>query len=172
MRIRLFVPIALLALGAVLAPACSSDDGDSDASARTSEERDNSGNSDSGDSDSDSAIPDLDDITDSIPDLDDITDSIPGLGDLEGCIGMATAYGSLYLEALGGEDGARDAKKTAEELKDELPSDLHDDIDVIADAIGQIASDGLLSGSEALDTPEYKEADAAVSKYLQEECGG
>ncbi len=163
MRLRLALPIALLALGALLAPACSNDDGDSEAAARTSEERDTSGSSDSGSSDSGETT---------IPDLDDITDSIPGLGDLEGCIGMATAYSSLYLEALGGEDGARDAQKTAEALKDELPSDLHDDIDVIADAIGQIAEEGLLNGSDAFETPEYKEADAAVTKYLQEECGG
>lgn len=167
MRLRFFVPFALLALGALLAPACSGDD-ESDTAARTSEERDSSGEEDSGDTDSGGSGSDESDI----PDLDDITDSLPDMGDLEDCFQLAATYSSLYLEALGGEDGARDAQKKAEELKDQLPDGLHEDIDVVADAIGEVAEEGLLSGSAALETPEYQEADRAITDHLQEECGG
>jgi hypothetical protein len=170
MRLRFFVPLGLLALGALLAPACSGDD-DGDTAARTSEERDSSGDGDSGDSDSsDSGDSGSDDT--GIQDLDDLADELPDMGEFEDCFQLAATYSSLYLEALGGEDGARDAQNKAEELKDQLPDDLHDDIDVVADAIGEVAEEGLLSGSAALETPEYQEADQAITDHLEQECGG
>lgn len=108
----------------------------------------------------------------SIPDLDDLTETIPGLGELGDCMEIAAAYGSLYFEALGGADGAEEAQRKADELKSVLPEDLHDDIDVIADAIGEVAEQGIVDGSEALSSPEYQAADQAINDYLAEQCGG
>jgi hypothetical protein len=84
---------------------------------------------------------------------------------------IAAAYGSLYFEALGGADGAEQAREKAEELKSVLPEDLHDDIDVVAETIGQVAEEGLFSGTDALSSPEYLEADQAITAYLDEQCG-
>ncbi|MCP4434490.1 MAG: hypothetical protein GY812_03195 [Actinomycetia bacterium] len=167
---KLFVlPMIALAAIALVGTACSSDDS-GDSAARSSDEREgsDSGSEDSGSSDS--GIPGLDDLEDQIPDLDELDDQLPNLGDLDDCFTLATEYASLYIQALGGEEGATAAQKEAEELKDVLPSDLHDDIDVVAEAIGKVASEGLLSGSEALDTPEYNSANDAISEYFDKEC--
>lgn len=165
MRLRHLLPIALLALGALVAPACSSDD-NSDTASGDSNDRDTSEDPANSDEPADSGS-----NPDEIPGLDDLTESIPGLGDMGDCISQAAAFSSLYFEALGNEDGAKDAKKKAEELKAVLPDDLHDDIDVISAAIGKVADEGLLSGTDALDTEEYHNAEDAISKYFQEECG-
>lgn len=183
MRPRHLLPITLLVLGALIAPACSSDDS-TDTASSSSNERDSgadsgksdksgdsgdsgdSGNSgDSGDSGDSGANPD------ETPGLDDLTESIPGLEDMGDCITQATAFSSLYFETLGGGSGAEDAQKKAEELKKVLPEDLHDDIDVISKAIGEVAEEGLMSGTDALETEEYKAAEQAISKYFEEECG-
>lgn len=165
MRLRHLLPITLLAVGALIAPACSGDDS-SDTASGSSNDRDTAspttGSSDSNDSENPGDV----------PGLDDLTESIPGLGDMGDCINQAAAFSSLYFEALGGEGGAKEAQKKAEELKQSLPSDLHDDLDVISEAIGKVADEGLLSGTDALDTEEYKKAEEAISKYFQEECGG
>jgi hypothetical protein len=165
MRLRHLLPVALLALAALLAPACSSDDSSDTASGSSNDRDANSDSNDSGNSDDPGSNPD------EIPGLDDLTESIPGLGDMGDCINQAAAFSSLYFETLGGEDGAKDAQRKAEELKAVLPDDLHDDIDVISKAIGQVAEEGLLSGTDALDTDEYRQAEEAISKYFQEECG-
>jgi hypothetical protein len=109
---------------------------------------------------------------DSIPDLDDLTESVPGLEEMGDCMEIAAAYGSLYFEALGGADGAAQAQEKAEDLKSVLPEDLHDDIDVVAEAIGTVAEEGLFSGTDALSSPEYLAADEAITAYLDEQCGG
>jgi hypothetical protein len=168
MRLRHLLPIALLALGALVAPACSSDDS-SDTASGSSNDRDTS--SDTSDSDDSGSPDDPGSNPDEVPGLDDLTESIPGLGDMGDCISQAAAFSSLYFETLGGEDGAKDAQRKAEELKEVLPDDLHDDIEVISKAIGTVADEGLLSGTDALDTEEYRKAEEAISKYFQEECG-
>lgn len=168
MRLRHLLPIALLALAALVAPACSSDDSSDTASGSSNERDTNTDSNDSGNSDDSESNPDE---IPGLDDLDDLTESIPGLGDMGDCISQAAAFSSLYFETLGGEDGAKDAQRKAEELKKVLPDDLHDDIDVISKAIGQVAEEGLLSGTDALDTDEYRQAEEAISKYFQEECG-
>ncbi len=172
MRLRMLLPIALVTLTALVAPSCGSDDS-SDTAATTSNDRDSSsqtsGSDKSSTSDPSSSDSGSDNSNSDIPDIGDITDGLPD--NLEGCLNLASAYASLYLEALGGEDGAAKAQKTAEELKGQLPSELHDDIDVIADAIGQVATKGVINGSDALNSPEYNDADAALTKYFEQECG-
>jgi hypothetical protein len=165
MRLRHLLPIALLALAALVAPACSNDDNSDTASASSNDRDKSSDSNDSGNSDDPGSDPD------EVPGLDDLTENIPGLGDMGDCISQAAAFSSLYFETLGGENGAKDAQRKAEELKAVLPDDLHDDIDVISKAIGQVAEEGLLSGTDALDTDEYRQAEEAISKYFQEECG-
>lgn len=168
MRLRHMLPIPLLLLGALVAPACSSDDSSDTASGSSNERESGADTGDTGDT-GDSG--DSGSNPDEVPGLDDLTESIPGLDDMGDCITQATAFSSLYLEALGGEDGARDAQKKAEELKSVLPEDLHDDIEVISNAIGEVAEEGLLSGSDALESKEYKAAEQAIQKYFEKECG-
>ncbi len=171
MRLRTLVPVVLLALGALLAPACGG--GDDDSASATSDEREqggetgnpDSGSEDSGDSGAGSTDPD--DF-----DLGDLPDEIPGFEEFGDCFDLATDYGALYFDALAGEDSARQAQQKAEEMKDKLPDDLHDDIDVVADAIGKVAEEGLLSGSDALDSDEYNAANDAINQYFEQECGG
>lgn len=172
MRLRLILPLALLAVASLVAPACSGDD-EGDSAARTSEERESTDDGGAGGSDSggdsgtsgDSGSEESDG-----PDLGDITESVPGLENLGDCFDLATAYSSLYLQALSGD--AAEAQQKAEELKDQLPEELHDELDVVAAAIGEVAEEGPLGGSSALSTPEYQEADTAITDYLQQECGG
>lgn len=187
LRSTLLVPAVLLATGAPLLVGCG---GSEEAAEKTSEtrpeasshsgtssaddpaaEEDGSGGSGEGTGEEDAGGSSEDDST-SIPDLDDLTESIPGLGELGDCMEIAAAYGSLYFEALGGADGAEQAQEKAEELKSVLPEDLHDDIDVVAETIGQVAEEGLFSGTDALSSPEYLEADQAITAYLDEQCGG
>ncbi len=175
MRARHLIPIALLALGTLIAPACSSE-GSSDTASGSSNDRvtnsDANGSSDTGDSgDSGTDQGDSGSNPDEVPGLDDLAEGIPGLENMDDCITQAAAFGSLYVEALGGENGAKDAQRKAEGLKEVLPDDLHDEIDVISDAIGQVAEEGLFSGTDALDTEEYQNAQEAISKYFDEECG-
>lgn len=175
MRTRMLIPVGLLVLGGLVAPACGGDDS-SDTAAKTSDERTDSGNSDSGDSgsgSSDSGGSDSGSSSDStLPDVGDITESIPGLENMGDCLDLAASYSSLYLEALGGADGAKDAQAKAKEMKSQLPDDLHDDIDVVADAIGEVADKGIVNGSDALSTSEYEDANTAITDYLTKECGG
>ena len=182
-RARAVVLVPLIAvLGAgMLLPACGGDDSlekTSEDRAGTDEQSSGAENEGSTDSEGDSGSGDESDSgsedgsDDSIPDLDDLTESIPGLEQMGDCLEIAAAYGSLYFEALGGADGAEAALQKAEELKSVLPEDLYDDIDVVAEAIGEIAEEGLFSGSEALDSPEYQAADQAITEYLNEQCGG
>ena len=181
LRSSLLIPAVLLAVAAPLVVGCG---GDEESAEKTSESRpdtgaeqdsstseDPSAPEDSGESEEGDSGGSSDDETTSIPDLDDLTESIPGLGELGDCMEIAAAYGSLYFEALGGADGAEQAQEKAEELKSVLPEDLHDDIDVVADTIGQVAEEGLFSGSDALSSPEYLEADQAITAYLDEQCG-
>ena len=171
MRLRLILPLALLAVASLVAPGCSGDD-DGDSAARTSEERESTdGGAEGGDAGGDSGTSgDSGSEESDGPDLGDITDSVPGLENLGDCFDLATAYSSLYLQALSGD--AAEAQKQAEELKDQLPEELHDELDVVAAAIGEVAEEGPLGGSSALSTPEYRDADAAITDYLQQECGG
>jgi hypothetical protein len=178
MRNRLLLPVALLALLSPVAVACS--DG-GEIAARSSGERAaaDTGSEDSG---SGSGEPDggtgepgggsedpleLPDIPDLPDDLGDITD---GLGEIGDCLEIAALYGSLYFEAIGGADGAAEAERKAEELKEVLPADLADEIDVIAEAIGRVATEGITS--DALGTPEYEAADEAIADYLTSACEG
>jgi len=168
MRLRLLVPLTLFALGAVIAPACSS--GDDDTAASTSNDRDSDADSGGDSSGGSSGSEDTTDPEDF--DLGDIPDEISGLGEMSDCFSLAATYGSLYFEALGGGDGAKGAEAKAEQMKEQLPESLHDDIDVIADAIGTVAEEGIINGSDALDTDEYNEANDAISKYFEQECDG
>ncbi len=167
MRLRHLIPVLLLAFGALLVPACGGDDGETASATSDDTESTDSGSDSSDSSDSDS--------TDDIPDpseLDDLVDEIPGLDDeLGDCLSQAAAFSSLYFEALGGEDGAKEAQRKAEELKDLLPDDLHDDIDVISEAIGQVAEEGLLSGTDAMETDEFNTATDNINAYFEDECG-
>jgi hypothetical protein len=185
LRSALLVPALLLAAGVPLLVGCGGGDEaaektsetrpDADGEAGTSGEDPAGGEEGDGDEegngDEDAGGSSEDEST-SIPDLDDLTESIPGLGELGDCMEIAAAYGSLYFEALGGADGAEQAQEKAEELKSVLPEDLHDDIDIVAETIGQVAEEGLFSGSDALSSPEYLEADQAITAYLDEQCGG
>lgn len=165
MRPRHLLPVSLLLMGALIAPGCSSDD-KTDTASSSSNER-NSG-TDSGDS-GNSGDPDPN--PDGTPDLSDLTENIPGLENMGDCVTQAAAFGSLYMEALGGEDGAKTAQKKAEDLKAVLPDDLHDDIDVISEAIGTVAEEGIINGSDALESKEYQRASDAITKYFDQECG-
>jgi hypothetical protein len=170
MRLRLILPLALLAVASLVAPACSGGD-DGDSAARTSEERESTdGGADSGGGADEGGDPGADSGSEGSDEPGDITESIPGLENLGDCFDLATAYSSLYVQAISGD--AAEAQKQAEELKAQLPEDLHDDIDVVAAAIGEVAEEGPLSGSSALTTPEYQDADSAITDYLQKECGG
>lgn len=158
----------------MLLPACGGDDSvEKTSEERTGTDEQSSGSEDEGSKEDDggSGSGDEEGSDNTIPDLDDLTESIPGLEQMSDCLEITAAYGSLYFEALGGADGAEAALQKAEELKSVLPEDLHDDIDVVADAIGQVAEEGLFSGSEALDSPEYHAADEAITEYLAEQCG-
>ena len=78
MRLRHLLPITLLAVGALIAPACSGDDS-SDTASGSSNDRDTAspttGSNDSNDSENPGDV----------PGLDDLTESIPGLGDMGDC---------------------------------------------------------------------------------------
>lgn len=175
MRLRHFLPIALLGIGALLAPACSSDDGSEAASTesneRDSNERDPEGGT-SGDTDSDTGT---DPGEGTMPDPGDLPaglEDIPGMPeDFGDCISQAAAFSSLYFEALSGEGGAENAQRKAEALKEQLPDELHGDIEVISEAIGQVAEDGLLSGSDAMESDEYEAAADNISAYFDKKCG-
>ncbi|MCZ7629118.1 MAG: hypothetical protein M5U19_08665 [Microthrixaceae bacterium] len=104
MRLRHMLPIPLLLLGALVAPACSSDDSSDTASGSSNERESGADTGDTGDT-GDSG--DSGSNPDEVPGLDDLTESIPGLDDMGDCITQATAFSSLYLEALGGEDGRK-----------------------------------------------------------------
>jgi hypothetical protein len=139
----------------------SSDDTSND----TSSSDDSSGSNDSSSDDSTSSddTPNLDDLGD-LGDLD--------MGALGDCMAIGMTYAGLALGALGGGDeAAQEALDAIDELETQLPSELEDDIAVIADAYATMAEEGIMEGGEALDTDEFKEADANIQAYIDETCG-
>jgi len=75
------------------------------------------------------------------------------------------------LTALGGKEAAEQAEDALDKLKGELPDELHDDLETLAEAYAVLATEGLMEGSEALDSPEFTEASDRISAYFEKECG-
>jgi hypothetical protein len=176
MRRFFLLPLVLLVSGTLVATGCS-DDGSSQDSASSESPRadttDGAG-SESGGSDEPGSLQDeidsmLDDAQESVTSLLDEADgAIDGVSE---CVDMSIAFGKLQAAALGGGDGADQAQSAAEDLKALVPEDLGDDIDVIADAVGTISSEGLTNGGTALSTPEYEAAMNELTTYIESECG-
>lgn len=174
MRLRHLLPITLLLLGALIAPSCSSDDSSDTASSSSNERESDADTGGSGDTPNSGETGDSGDSgsnPDEVPGLDDLAEEIPGLENMSDCLSQAAAFSALYFDTLAGGDGAKDAQKQAEQLKSVLPEDLHDEIEVIAAAIAEVAEEGLMGGSDALESEEYKKAEQAINKYFEEECG-
>ena len=93
------------------------------------------------------------------------------MDNLEECIAIAGTYAGLAMSALGGEEAAKEALDAVEDLDTKLPSELDDALDTVAEAYSTVAEKGILDGAEALDTDEFKEADAEIQAYLDETCG-
>ena len=183
MRSRVMATLVVVCLAGFLVAGCG-DDSDGASGGNSTKELEStpnsSGSSDAGSdeaSDSDSSS----DSTDiSIPDLDELEEdlangSIPDFGefgDLGDCMSQATAYASLAMSALGGDDSGKSAEDALKDMKKSLPEDLHDDIEVLGEAYKKVAKDGFIKGGEAMDTPEFQQADEAISAYFEETCGG
>jgi hypothetical protein len=176
MRRFFLLSLVLLVSGTLVATGCS-DDGSSQDSASSESPRadttDGAG-SESGGSDEPGSLQDeidsmLDDAQESVTSLLDEADgAIDGVSE---CVDMSIAFGKLQAAALGGGEGADQAQSAAEDLKALVPTDLGDDIDVIADAVGTISSEGLTNGATALSTPEYEAAMNELTTYIESECG-
>ncbi len=176
MRRFFLLSLVLLVSGTLVATGCS-DDGSSQDSASSESPRadttDGAG-SESGGSDEPGSLQDeidsmLDDAQESVTSLLDEADgAIDGVSE---CVDMSIAFGKLQAAALGGGEGADQAQSAAEDLKALVPEDLGDDIDVIADAVGTISSEGLTNGGTALSTPEYEAAMNELTTYIESECG-
>jgi hypothetical protein len=176
MRRFFLLSLVLAVSGTLVATGCS-DDGSSQDSASSESPRadttDGAG-SESGGSDEPGSLQDeidsmLDDAQESVTSLLDEADgAIDGVSE---CVDMSIAFGKLQAAALGGGEGADQAQSAAEDLKALVPEDLGDDIDVIADAVGTISSEGLTNGGTALSTPEYEAAMNELTTYIESECG-
>ena len=176
MRRFFLLPLVLLVSGALLATGCSDDGSSQDSGSPESsgaDTTDGSG-SESGGSDEPGSLQDeidsmLDEAQESVTSLLDEADgAIDGVSE---CVDMSIAFGKLQAAALGGGEGANQAQSAAEDLKALVPEDLGDDIDVIADAVGSISSEGLTNGGTALSTPEYEAAMNELTTYIESECG-
>lgn len=104
------------------------------------------------------------------------SDTLPDLGAVAGsmgsCMEVAGTYASLALGVLEGPSGAAKSQKQAERLKSKLPASLSADIDVVAATFGRIAKDGVLNGAAALEDPAFTKANRNITDYLQSQCGG
>ena len=176
MRRFFLLSLVLAVSGTLVATGCS-DDGSSQDSASSESPRadttDGAG-SESGGSDEPGSLQDeidsmLDDAQESVTSLLDEADgAIDGVSE---CVDMSIAFGKLQAAALGGGEGADQAQSAAEDLKALVPEELGDDIDVIADAVGSVSSEGLTNGGTALSTPEYEAAMNELTTYIESECG-
>ena len=179
MRSRILSALVVACLATFLLAGCGDDSGEASGGNSTKELASTPGSGDSGSDagsdsgssgdDSDVTIPNMDDLEDlangSIPDLSEF-------GDLGDCMSQATAYASLAMSALGGDDAGASAEAALEQMKSSLPEDLRDDIELLGAAYKKVAEDGFIKGGEAMDTPEFQEADANISAYFEETCGG
>jgi hypothetical protein len=184
MKTRVLAALVVACLAALFVTGCGDDSEGGSGGDSTKELASTPGSGDSGsdtgsDSGSDSGSGSSDGSEMTLPDMDDLEDladgSIPDFdefGDLGDCMSQATAYASLAMSALGGDDSGKSAEKALKEMKATLPKDLHDDLDVLADAYKKVAKDGFIEGGEAMDTPEFQQADEAISAYFEETCGG
>ncbi len=163
-------PVAmLLAALMIFGVAACGDDEKADSSTelqsdgKQGDSADDSSSDDTSSDDTDTSLPDLGDLDD-LEDLD--------MGNLEECMSIGVTYAGLALSVLGGEDAAKEALGEVDELKTKFPDELEDDLDVVADAYAKVAEDGFIEGGEAMETDEFKEADANIQAYLEEACGG
>lgn len=177
MRRFFLLSLVLLVSGALVAAGCSDDDGssqDSGASESSGADTTDGSGSESGGSDEPGSLQDeidsmLDDAQESVTSLLDEADgAIDGVSE---CVDMSIAFGKLQAAALGGGEGAAQAQSAAEDLKALVPEELGDDVDVIADAVGSVSSEGLTNGGTALSTPEYEAAMNELTTYIESECG-
>jgi hypothetical protein len=91
-------------------------------------------------------------------------------GGVADCAEILKAYANLAVSALKGKDAAASARDTLNGLKSKLPSDLQGDLTVVADAFGNIAENGVVSGSAALTSSEFVEANKNILSYLRDDC--
>ena len=123
---------------------------------------------------------------------DDIRDAIPGVvGDeAQACLEIGLAYASLSLSMLGTAFGAdqADVDEMTQQLADlraEVPAEIRDDFEVFSQAMSEFGSvmtdaggnlfdpatqQALEDASQALETPEVKEAQANIEAYLEANC--
>jgi hypothetical protein len=103
-----------------------------------------------------------------------LTDGDPStsidLGSIGDCVRIGMEYSGLYLSALGGKDAVPAIEKSITNLKALAPSDLHGDIDTVGGALRMLAEEGILKGSDATETPEYKAADKRIQDFLETKC--
>lgn len=100
---------------------------------------------------------------------DSSDDSMPDLGNLGDCMNVAVTYGGLFLNILGGSSAdVEKAKQELEQMKSEVPEEIQDDLDVIAS--GLTPDKNIMELGEFMDSDEFKEADANIQKYLDENC--
>lgn len=106
-------------------------------------------------------------------DLGDITEgldeAIPGLGpNTPECAELMLKYTTLFVDAAQGAP-AKDIQKDAAEIKKALPKDLHDELDTMVSAAIELAESDQPGGGELI-TPEYSQADVAITEYLVDGC--
>ncbi len=123
---------------------------------------------------------------------DDLRDAIPDIvGDeAQACLEIGLAYASLSLSMLGSAFGADQGEvdemtQQLEDLRSEVPAEIRDDFEVFSTAISEFGSvmadaggnlfdpatqQALEEASQALETPEVKEAQANIEAYLEANC--
>lgn len=122
----------------------------------------------------------------------DLRDAIPDIvGDeAQACLEIGLAYASLSLSMLGTAFGAdqADVDEMTQQLADlraEVPAEIQDDFEVFSQAMSEFGSamtdaggnlfdpatqQALDDASQALETPEVKEARANIEAYLEANC--
>lgn len=104
-----------------------------------------------------------------LPTLPDMSD-IPGA--TSDCIAVGLAYAATAAGAIGMTSEVDDLNRQLEDMKGEIPEELLDDLQVIEDAFAVIESDGFIAAGQAMNTPEFEQAQANIETYLNENCGG
>lgn len=168
-RTRTISVAIFLALLGLLATSCGSDSSVSVSESDGSSESDSSSDPSSDDSSSDDTA-DPGSLEDSLDDANDSIDELEGLlGDeYSDCLAIASAYTQLGALMLGG--SGEDVDGILSGIEGRIPDEIKDDFDVVSAAFAQVAEEGIFAGGEAMDTPEFEEANANIEAYVDAEC--
>lgn len=99
----------------------------------------------------------------------DSGEAVPGEGSqIPECSDLLMQYTNLFIEAVSGTP-ADELEASADELREKLPEDLHDELEIVISVALKVAEEGLASGGN-LASPEYSQADRAITDYLVNGC--